>query len=529
MADPSPSDDSLEHSYDEVPYPGHAYAQSDPAHLYTLAKMFGLKPTKVESASILELGCSDGGNLIPMAFHFPNAKCVGIDLSGKEIAEGQKKIMDLKLSNIKLTHQSILDFNSNEKFDYVLCHGVYSWVDDKVKDKILQICDDNLSENGIVYISYNTYPGWHQPECIRDLFLWYTRNTKNPYLKATQARYILKYYTDGLKGSTTRYAEQFRKEFESLSNHSDGYLLHDHLSIYNQPVYFYQFMERATKHNLAYLCDSTLVNEYIDILDEPFVEDLNNIEDVVELGQRIDFIRNQRFRWTLLCHHSQRINRKIAMTDLEQYDIQLKGEINKADFSEKDIGQLHHIVIYSSVSHMEIPNPIAQMAISILNDNKHKPIPYNTLCIMVSEKVPHSSPDEIRNILRDKFNLISGIFAGLFEISSNSREYIVQVTAKPIACPLARYLALNGYSATNRRHENIFLDPISKCLLPFLDGSHDISSLREIAINRLKLETLNLLDDKNQPIVDKEVIDQRLIMLCHNTLVKLANQAFLIG
>lgn len=529
MTNPSLSDDNLEQSYDEVPYPSHAHHQSDPSHLYLIAKLYGLKPTPVENASVLELGCAEGGNLIPMAFHFPKAQFMGIDISGIEIAEGNKKVDELKLKNIKLKHQSIVDMNIRDKFDYILCHGIYSWVSDKVRDKILQICNVNLQENGIAYISYNTYPGWNSVKNVRDLMLWYTKNTKNPHHKATQARYILKYYCEGLKDNTTDYAKLLRKENETLSGRSDNYLLHDHLSLYNEPVYFYQFMEQAEKYNLSYLCDSTLVNEYINIVDAPFVEILKNIEDVVELGQRLDFIHNQRFRWSLLCHNSQKINRTISVNDIEQYDIQLKGELDKADFTEKDIGQLPTITIGTSFSHMKVTNPISQMAILILHNNRHKPIAYRDLCKMVSEKTPFSTPEEIRNILRDKFYLISGILAGLFAISSNSREYIVKVTEKPIACPLVRYLALHGDSVTNRRHENINLDVVSKLILPFLNGSNDITSLKEILRCRANLETLNILDNDKNLIQDKTEMNKRLTYMCTSTLEKLATQAILVG
>lgn len=529
MADPSHSDDGLENIYDEIPYPTYSFHQSDPIHLYTLAKLFGLKPSPIESASILELGCADGGNLIPMAFHFPNAQFIGIDISGKEIAFGNKKIQDLKINNIKLKHQSILDFNHNEKFDYIICHGVYSWVGEEVKDKILQICKDNLKDNGITYISYNTYPGWHMANCARDLMLWYTKNTKNEHIKATQGRAILKYYSEGLKDSKTYYAQMFQNEHERITNSSDSYLYHDHLSIYNEPVYFYQFMEQATKKNLAYLCDATLSNEYAPILNTAFIEDLNNIEDIVELGQRIDFICNQRFRWSLLCHNTQKINRAIAVQDIEQYDIKLKAELKTIDITEKDIGQLPILVITTSISHMKISNPIVQMAILILNNNRHKPIAYRELCKRVSEKTPFSSEEEIKNILRERFNLIPGVFAGLFEITTHSRDYIVSVTEKPIACPLVRYLATQGYRVTNRRHESIVLDVASKCLLPFLDGRNDISSLQSIVHSRLNLEALNLLNEEKQPIQDKAEIDKRITQLCTATLEKLASQAILIG
>src|SRR5437016_6101232 len=128
--------DILEEEYNRYPYLSFPFFQSHPTHLYTMGKLFRLDPTPVEKSRILELGCASGGNIIPIAHQWPETECIAIDLSAKEIEEGQQQITDLKLKNISLRHQSILDFTALEgKFDYIICHGVYSWVDSIVRDK----------------------------------------------------------------------------------------------------------------------------------------------------------------------------------------------------------------------------------------------------------------------------------------------------------------------------------------------------------------------------------------------------------
>ena len=78
--------------YDELPYPGSAFAQTHPDRLATLATLFGMTPAPVERCRVLELGCGDGGNLIPMAFALPESRFTGVDLATTAIARGQQLI-----------------------------------------------------------------------------------------------------------------------------------------------------------------------------------------------------------------------------------------------------------------------------------------------------------------------------------------------------------------------------------------------------------------------------------------------------
>src|SRR5437868_9160413 len=76
----------MQTAYDELPYLGAPFDQTHPDHLATLAILFGMTPAPVDRCSVLELGCGDGGNLIPMAFALPQSRFTGIDLAGSAIA-----------------------------------------------------------------------------------------------------------------------------------------------------------------------------------------------------------------------------------------------------------------------------------------------------------------------------------------------------------------------------------------------------------------------------------------------------------
>src|SRR5262249_1781779 len=140
-----PMSDDLLKSYEETPYHSNPISSCHPDCLATMATLYGMRPPPVASCRVLELGCAGGGNLIPIALTLPAARFVGIDLSPRQIAEGQEIVATLGLKNIQLLPLSILDVGPDfGTFDYILCHGVYSWVPPAVQDKILAICRQHL-------------------------------------------------------------------------------------------------------------------------------------------------------------------------------------------------------------------------------------------------------------------------------------------------------------------------------------------------------------------------------------------------
>ena len=96
--------------YDEFLYNNCAILHTHPNRLAVMASLLGLNPAPVEQCRVLELGCGDGANLIPMAHALPKSRFLGIDLAGRPIARGQAMIKDLGLQNIVLQQMDILNF-----------------------------------------------------------------------------------------------------------------------------------------------------------------------------------------------------------------------------------------------------------------------------------------------------------------------------------------------------------------------------------------------------------------------------------
>lgn len=520
----------LEEEYNKTPYQSFPFSHTHPTHLFTIAKLFGLNPKPVEKSRILELGCASGGNLIPIGFHYPTSECLGIDISDKQIDDGIQQIMDLGIKNVTLRHQSLLDFGPKDgKFDYIICHGVYSWVDNEAREKILQICNENLAKNGIAYISYNTFPGWNMVNSVRELMMWHTKNLTDPAAKATQARSVLKFIADGLQEDKSPYATFLRNEIQLLSMHADSYLLHEHLSSYNDPVYFHQFMEQANNAKLSYLADAFLATMFTENLPPQFANELKKINNIVTTGQYMDFIRNQRFRCTLLCHQDQKINRSLKTTDIENFYLQFTGKTDVPNLSEKDIGQGNEISFINATVTLKLRNTLSQLAMLILYQEQLKPMHYNDLCEQVMIRSATKDMAAIKHHLNEDLNLMRTVLAGLIQISSYPINYVLTVSDRPTACPYARYLATKQPFATNLRHQAVRLDPLTKSLLPLLDGTRGLNELIAHARQEVKEGRLNILDKEKNPITDEDLIQENLKTACQNVLQNMAKQALLIA
>ena len=185
---------ALQKAYDAVAYPNWAHRRTHPRHLEAFATLLGMEPPPVPTCRVLELGCARGGNLIPQAEDLPQATFLGIDLSPRQIEQGQATINALGLRNIELRQGDILAIDDAlGQFDYILCHGVFSWVPREVQEKILEVCRRNLASNGVALVSYNTYPGWRPIEAVRDVLRYQAAKFSDPRQQIEQAQAMLQF------------------------------------------------------------------------------------------------------------------------------------------------------------------------------------------------------------------------------------------------------------------------------------------------------------------------------------------------
>lgn len=294
--------------YSELGYKSMPFPYTTPATLEAYAALVGVSAPNPKTARVLELGATYGGNIISQALFNPDATFVGIELSQEQVEKGNEVIANAGLTNVSLIQSDIASIGSEiGTFDYIIAHGVYSWVDDGVKDALLRLIDEHLAEDGIAYISYNTYPGWHTMDEVRQLMMFSNRdktqfNHKEKVLHGKTigsivGSQILKY--DNLKERNSKFLGALR----SVMQKDEYYVGHDHLEPNNDPVYFYQFNDHLGAHNLAYLCDADLTLSMVRNFDADIADTLDKLapNDHVAQEQYLDFMLDTTFRKSIIC------------------------------------------------------------------------------------------------------------------------------------------------------------------------------------------------------------------------------------
>jgi hypothetical protein len=294
----------MNNPYDRLAYLNQPITQSHPDRLALLARLHGMEPPPVERARVLDLGASEGGNIIPMAMTLPGAEFTGIDLATVPVERGRRIIADLRLQNVRLLQMDLLQVDSSfGTFDYIIAHGLYAWTPPAVRDKILAIARENLSPHGVAFVSYNAYPGGHLRRLFRDVMLYHAGQFEDPEEKVAQARAMLQLLAAG-RPEPDAFDRAVAAEAAELLNRDDSMIYHDYLADIFEPSSLRDFVAHAATHGLQYLDDASIFDT-----SNPKVSEEAKIAshalaggDRVAEEQYLDLFRLRRFRQSLVCH-----------------------------------------------------------------------------------------------------------------------------------------------------------------------------------------------------------------------------------
>ncbi|CZE46626.1 class I SAM-dependent methyltransferase [Campylobacter geochelonis] len=493
----------VEKTYEEEPYISYQYPQSSPNRQWVAGFVFGLNAPDIQTARVLELGCSMGGNLMPLASRYKKAKFIGVDLSKKQISVAKEIAKELSLKNIEFYAKDVTTITKDfGEFDYIIVHGVYSWVPQEVKEAIMRICGECLSQNGLAYISYNTYPGWKGKEILRDIMLFnMDKDTPASQKTVNDGIDMLNYMRQNVGNNFIR--KILDDSFSGFESHGTSYILHEYFEIFNQPNYFHEVASLAKANGLEYLSESEYTQNIFPPISNEVKERLLKkcAGDRVKFEQYIDFVINKTFRQTIFCKKENAENIKVDFT----YKFE---ELNKLNLAGKFS---YNANIQRYVSQTQV----------------HMPVGISKLLNKITDAYPSSvNVGEFVNELKDKSQEeLQRIYQGVAFLLSNNVCYISPVADKFLSeipkkpklnsetLALAKYKVrvenLDNISFFTPRGETFGIDKnLDHRILALLDGSKDVDGISKEIFKMSKDGIFSFVVEEMPVVEDEEILKQ---------------------
>jgi SAM-dependent methyltransferase len=459
-------------AYDEVIYPGRAYPDTHPEHLATLATLFAMTPVPVERCRVLEVACGDGGNLIPMAYGLPGSEFVGFDLAARPIALGKTTAARLGLSNVSLSQFDLADFpRAAGQFDYIIAHGLYSWIPAPVRDSLLALIVSHLAPQGVAFVSYNTYPGCYMRRMVWEILHFHTDHIGDSRQRIEEAKALAGLLARA-RTAQDGYGAFLTATLEGLPERDAAYFFHDDLASINEPVYFHEFIEHARRHNLQFLGESELRSMGYGGLTAEAKGVLDAL-DALTREQYLDFVRFRRFRQTLLCHADVRLRRQPGSDRIEDFLLAapagMRVRVTESQPVEKGAGK--------QAPGTPADERLLQAILDVLQERAPRLLEFGELTALVRQgpqaaALHERGPDIFRELA------FGAARAGALDLHVRAPGFTVEPGERPLASPVARLQLEHGPLVTSLWHDSVNLDDeIGARLLALLDGTRGRSEL----------------------------------------------------
>ena len=483
-----------ETAYDSVPYLGHVQSHTHPNRVAAIARLFGVNAPAVNTARVLEVGCGDGGNLISIAYSLPQSHCVGFDLAATAVERAQQRIAKLGLKNCEIVCADLATVGKSlGEFDYVIAHGVYSWVPAELRESLLQLISDSLSSRGVAFVSYNVYPGWHVAGMVRDMLRFHTREIADPVERVKQSNALMRFITAAHEADDP-YGRLLAAECERLSGYPGWYLIHDDLANVNDPLYFRDFVAHAKQFDLRYVAEADFASMSSADLSEDAREKLDELRgDPVLHGQYLDFVKCRRFRQSLLCHPTNDVALQPINGSLRKLFV---ASTARPDSQPVDLSAGVEVQFRWTRSSLKTDHPLAKAVFVALAEHWPQCISLDALCNAIARLLGRPVQDEDAGLL--EHIVVTAFGLRMVDVTSDEWRAISTPGAYPKASDLARMESELGDIVTSLIHRRARVDDsTARRLVQLSDGSRD----RQTLVAELY---------RHDPLITNEVLQQRI-------------------
>ncbi len=486
--------------YDQIPYRGFPRRHAHPDLMAANATIFGLAPPPVESARVLEIGCGDGANLISIAASLPGAQCTGIDSADTHVNQGNEVVQGAGLTNIELKKADFSEFTPEQPFDYIIAHGVYSWITDEEQKMLLAAIKKQLSPNGVAFVSYNCYPGWNLRKLVREMMLYRTRNVSDPQERVNIARQILPTVAAAVPATMQGYAALLADEQALINQTDDYYIAHEHLEQENEPCYFHEFAGRLNASGLQFLCEAELASMFINRYPAALGALQTEAGDAIESEQLLDFAMLRMFRQSLICHDGTEVSRQIGTDVVKAMRASAFGVYEQApqvfDARPESFQGARGANVTTS-------HPLAKAAMWALAENFPRRLTFEELQTLAHQKLTGTDSAALEVDAMEQASqslaemLLACATADIVELHTSAGNFVTEASDAPVASGLARFQAGRGTSVTTLAHSTLNLDAVNQQLLQLCDGTNGREAL-VATLQNLVSEGKVILQDQGQ-------------------------------
>jgi SAM-dependent methyltransferase len=490
--------------YDDLPYSSFPYMHSAPEQIAAVASMFGMPSPDTATARVLELGCASGGNLIPFALRNPRAQAVGVDISEVQIQQARAYASRLGLDNISLLDADLqqLDLTKLGQFDYIVAHGVYSWVPPEIQEALLRLIAQCLAPHGVAYVSYNTYPGWKAKEILRDAMRMHAGVRSSASEQVAYGRAMVGFLQKvALKGSLV--AAALNESVGQIMASPIDYVAHEFLEPYNLPCYFHEFVARVGQHGLSYLGEAQpammMPSSYHPELAQQLYGALG--EDQVRVEQYLDFAISRVFRQTLLLRSERAATLRWQLDQQATHRLNYSARMTCADGEIKLDGMPQTFVAPPSTGNVSVGLSGIKQAIDLLGRTWPGTITRDELLRHaeltqgdndpVSTEVLGEGIDELLEMM-----VLRGMArAWLDPVAAGTDPESLEID--PTVRRQAAALTPAQTHVANLWHDTVDIDAVDRLLFPIMDGTKTREEL--IAIVKSALVDGSLRIKAEQP------------------------------
>jgi SAM-dependent methyltransferase len=276
------------------------FRELSPAWLSYVAALRGLDACNLDRPfTYIDLGCGLGQSAIVNAGAYPHGDFHACDFNASHIEAGRAYAAAVGIGNVQFHESSFEDLLSRDlpAFDFVVLHGVYSWIDAGARDAVRQFVQRRLKPGGLLYLSYNCMPGWASEAPLRRLFLELAAAEAGTLReKAERGLQKLQKLCDAklsyfnlhpaAQGAVTAYGKQ-----------PGEYLVHEFLTDSWQPFYSVDVADEMRQLGLQCVGSATLVDNHDALtMESRVMSSIAGLDTERERQLAADFAMNRYFR-----------------------------------------------------------------------------------------------------------------------------------------------------------------------------------------------------------------------------------------